>query len=178
MCLTWLSHHRLLIRHLKLSRRVNNLFRCTVAYLFIPYSFYLPSLPKRLQYFIFNLCFSNKTNRESGGIYPYWFLHYNHFQKLNNGVYTTLSPGFFSTPLQTIFVFNNYDEKAMLYVNTPQLDRPGLYAVFESTRYSRDEAFYMTAEDTFYVCHRAWPGENTIIHMRTNILSIPGRARL
>ena len=115
---------------------------------------------------------------EPGGVYPYWFLHPCDWTTLNNGLYQTLSPAFMSTPVQTIYVFNNWNMKAMLYVHTPELDRPGLYAVFESERYGRDEAFYCSAADTHYICHRPWPSETSIIMMRSNILSVAPKARL
>ena len=118
-------------------------------------------------------------NVQGGGCYPYWFLAPKQFDSLNNGAYLPIPDQFYANNMQLIYIFQNYQGFAQIYVNTPQLDPPGIYAVFESNKFGRDQALFCTHEDTFYVCHRKWPQEDSAIMMRQNVIAVgPRQARL
>ena len=63
---------------------------------------------------------------------------------------------------QSIFVFETEDHKARFYVNTPQIDPPSYYAVFESTVYHRDNFLHCTSEDTHFKDYIYWPWQMPI----------------
>ena len=86
----------------------------------------------------------------TGGCYPYWFMSKNQFKKTPTGERYIYPPTSYMHMMpQHIYVFNSPRMKAEFYVNTPHLDLPGYYAVFESTRYDRDNALKCTAEDSY-----------------------------
>ena len=113
-----------------------------------------------------------------GGAYPYWFLSPTTFEMLNGGNYMTVPPSYLAQNPQVLYVFQNYAGFAQIYVNTPQLDPPGIYAVFESNKWGRDNAFCCSGEDTFYLCHRKWPEENDVMLLRKNVLQSMPKPRL
>ena len=105
-----------------------------------------------------NQCSQWRSYIVAGGCYPFWFQEeHKIFQVLNQGAYAAVPPEFFSQKPQVLYIFETCHGFAQFYVHTPELDPPGLYAVFESDKYGRDMAFYGTAEDTFYICHRRFP---------------------
>ena len=112
-----------------------------------------------------------------GGACPYWFLGKNNSVVLDHGRYGAMPDWFLNYPLvQCIYVMQNWDDHAELYVWTPRIDMPGVYAVFESAVFSRDKAFEHGGWHYSYVVHRCWPGPNFLSLLRNTdkVLKIAG----
>ena len=113
-----------------------------------------------------------------GGAYPHWFLCDNTWEPLHGGAYIRAPPSMQHYRLQLFYIYQTYQDFAQIYCHTPELDPPGVYAVFESTRYARDQAFYCTGKDTYYVGHRTTPEEELALTGQSKVLSMLPPARL
>ena len=76
---------------------------------------------------------------------------------MNDGNYERASvpERFLEQPPQVLYIYESIDQETLILVHTPDLDRPGHYAVFASSRYGRDEAF--DADDLRYSHHSSRP---------------------
>ena len=98
----------------------------------------------------------------TGGAWPYWFLFLTVFTSLYHGIYQVMPPTFMLRSPQLIYVHENYQGCADLYVHTPQIDPIGVYAVFSSDKVGRDGAFYGTGDHFRYRYHKEWSMESAI----------------
>ena len=76
---------------------------------------------------------------------------------------------FLQQELQVIYVSQTQCGKAEISVHTPYVDPPGIYAVWRSNRYGRDEAFRCTPQDLEFYILRRWPQDYGIA-LRSNVI--------
>ena len=83
--------------------------------------------------------------------YPCWFLGFRYYgAPLYGGAYVPMRPDFAEQGYQDLYVYESYNGLATLYVHTPELDAPGVYAVYDSTTYTRDGLWQSSGEDLRY----------------------------
>ncbi len=104
-----------------------------------------------------------------GCVYPQWFLQNRIYNVLNDGAYQPMQESFFQMPHQEIFIYMNYQKYATLFVHTPFIDLPGVFAIWESDRWGRDDAHMCTALDLTYRTHECYAGPTEHVKMRTEL---------
>ena len=88
-----------------------------------------------------------------GGSYPHWFLAKNQFTALSDD-YHRISQHYLALNPQVIFIYENDQAYGELYCHTPEIDFPGVYGMWQSKVYGRDDALYSVGEEWAYRYHK------------------------
>ena len=59
---------------------------------------------------------------------------------------------------QLIYIYNDYEGNAQMYVHTPKIDQEDYYAMFQYKGLDRDSALWGTEKHMKYIGHRRWFG--------------------
>ena len=103
-----------------------------------------------------------------GGCYPHWFLERNHFIALSED-YHRISDHYLALNPQVIFIYENDQAYGELYCHTPEIDFPGVYGMWESKVYGRDDALYSVGEEWAYRYHKRLQHDDPIRKKRETV---------